>query len=81
LAGSLQTAKQAGWTAGGELVEIRLHQDGLLVSACGFGHPHPSVADTAGPVVALTLLAYGLLMYGLSVPVALLLGRTAAPVS
>jgi BASS family bile acid:Na+ symporter len=39
------------------------------------------VADAAGPVVVLTLLAYGLLMYGLSVPVALLLARTAAPVS
>jgi BASS family bile acid:Na+ symporter len=39
------------------------------------------VADAAGPVVVLTLLAYGLLMYGLSVPAALLLARTAAPVS
>ena len=38
-------------------------------------------ADASGPVVVLTLLAYGLLMYGLSVPVALLLARTAAPVS
>jgi hypothetical protein len=32
-------------------------------------------------VVVLTLLAYGLLMYGLSVPVALLLARTTALVS
>jgi BASS family bile acid:Na+ symporter len=39
------------------------------------------VADPAGPVVVLTLLAYGLLMYGLSVPAALLLARPAAPVS
>lgn len=39
------------------------------------------VAGAAGPVVVLTLLAYGLLMYGLSMPVALLLARTAAPVS
>lgn len=39
------------------------------------------VADAAGPVVVLTLLAYGLLMYGLSVPAALLSARTAAPVS
>ncbi|MEU7901594.1 hypothetical protein [Actinoplanes sp. NPDC049118] len=39
------------------------------------------VAAAAGPVVVLTLLAYGLLMYALSVPVALKLARTAAPVS
>jgi hypothetical protein len=39
------------------------------------------VADPAGPVVVLTLLAYGLLMYGLSVPAGLLLARAAAPVS
>jgi BASS family bile acid:Na+ symporter len=39
------------------------------------------VADAAGPVAVLTLLAYGLLMYALSVPAALLLARTAASVS
>jgi BASS family bile acid:Na+ symporter len=34
-------------------------------------------AAAASPTVVLTLLAYGLIMYGVSVPVALLLGRSA----
>jgi BASS family bile acid:Na+ symporter len=38
------------------------------------------VAGAADPVVVLTLLAYGLVMYGLAMPVALWLGR-AAPTS